>query len=136
MSTPTLIIIILSVSALLLYVVVLIIEHKRGGRFFESLRARLDSKVSRLSYGIGHIAWGPFFGHMLKLSIERIAHDIVHGVLLIVRTIERTLTRAIRVLRERLAYRSNSIGASGRFELTRTVQRFRKTLKGDRDDQT
>lgn len=128
------IITILSVSLLLLYVVVLIIERKRGMRFFSSARARFDHKVSRLAYIMEHIAWGPFFGHMLKLSIERIAHDVVHGVLLAVRTVERTLTRAIRVLRERLAYRSESGGTAGRFELGRTMRRFRKTLKGEPDE--
>jgi hypothetical protein len=70
----------------------------------------------------------------LKLSLEKIAHDIVHGVLLVVRTLERSLTRAIRVLRERLAYRSDSSQSLEGFELTKTIQRFRKNMKRDQKD--
>ena len=123
-----------SFGALLLFVVILVIERKRGKTFFPRTRGRFDTNVARAVYVVNHIDWGAFFGHVLKLSLEKIAHDIVHGVLLMVRTVERSLTRAIRVLRERLAYRSDSSEATDGFELTKTIQRFRKNIKRDSTD--
>lgn len=119
---------------IVLFVVLTRLEQKKGKRFFASNRARLDARLSRLGYVVEHIDWGAFFGHMFKLSLEKVAHDVVHGTLLVVRTIERTLTRTIRVLRERLAYRSDSPEASEGFELGKTIQRFRKNLKRDSTD--
>ncbi len=121
----------ITLALVLLFVVILIIERSREQKFFPKTRARLDARVERALYILEHIDWGAFFGHVLKLSLEKIAHDIVHGVLLLVRTIERGLTRAIRVLRERLAYRSDSPEARDGFELTKTIQRFRKNLRSD-----
>ena len=121
-------------AAVLLFIVVLIVERTREKKFFPSIRARLDTRVERTIYIFEHIDWGAFFGHVLKLSLEKVAHDIVHGVLLMVRTIERSLTRAIRMLRERLAHRSDSSHAPEGFELTKTIQRFRKNLKRETKD--
>jgi hypothetical protein len=122
---------VITFAVVLLFVVVLIVERTRERKFFPTIRARFDARVERAIYIVEHIDWGAFFGHVLKLSLEKIAHDIVHGVLLMVRTVERSLTRAIRVLRERLAYRSDSSQASEGFELTKTIQRFRKNMKRD-----
>lgn len=125
---------IITFAVVLLFVAVLLVERTRQRRFFPTVRARFDARVERTVYIIEHIDWGAFFGHVLKLSLEKIAHDIVHGILLMVRTIERSLTRAIRVLRERLAYRSESSHASEGFELTKTIQRFRKNMKREDHD--
>ena len=116
------------------FVVLTSIEKKRGKRFFSSIRTRIDARVSRTFYIFERIDWGAFFGHLFKLSLEKVAHDVVHGTLLVVRTIERTLTRTIRVLRERLAYRSETPQAPEGFELGKTIQRFRKNLKRDSTD--
>jgi hypothetical protein len=125
---------IITFAAVLLFLGVLLVERARERKFFPSLRTRLDTRVERTLYIVEHIDWGAFFGHVLKLSLEKIAHDIVHGVLLVVRTLERSLTRAIRVLRERLAYRSDSSQSLEGFELTKTIQRFRKNMKRDTKD--
>lgn len=127
---------VITFAAVLLFVVILVIERTRERKFFPTIRARFDSRVERTIYIVEHIDWGAFFGHVLKLSLEKIAHDVVHGVLLVVRTIERSLTRAIRVLRERLAYRSDSSQATEGFELTKTIQRFRKNMKRETKDKT
>lgn len=116
---------------LFFFLTVIFVERKRNKRFFSVTRNRFDARVSRMGYVIEHIDWGAFLNHVFKLSIEKVAHDVVHGTLLAVRTIERTLTRAIRVLRERLAHRSASSEAPEGFEFGKTIQRFKKTLRRD-----
>lgn len=116
----------IAVGLLLSYVVVLVVERSRGKRLFQVYRTRLDARVTRGVYIVNHIDWGAFFGHVLKVSLEKIAHDIVHGILLAVRTVERSLTKAIRLLRGRLAHRGDAVDAQEGFELTRTLRRFRK----------
>lgn len=123
----------IAVGLLLLYVVVLVIERKRGKRFFSESRARFDARVSRVLYIIKHIDWGAFFGHLFKLSLEKVAHDIVHGTLLMVRTMERTLTKAIRALRERLAHRGASPLSPDEFQLTKLIRRFKKKVEPTTD---
>jgi hypothetical protein len=54
-----------------------------------------------------------------------------HRLLLAVRTIERWLTRLIRVLRERLASRS-SAAPTEEFQLRATLEQFRKNLRREK----
>lgn len=124
----------IGITAFLLvgFVIFLYVEKKVGKRLFAPLRTRTDSNVSRASFMFSHIDWGGFFGHLAKLSLERVAHDLVHGVLLAVRTVERVLTGMIKTLRERLARRAPGTRTDG-FQLGSTLKKFRKSLRKDKD---
>lgn len=115
---------------LLVFVLTLFIERKRGKRFLEPYRARLDRKTARLFYVVQHVDWSAFFSHLFKLTLEKVAHDIVHGSLIVIRSVEKGLTRAIRVLRTRLAHRNSGAKVEG-FQIKNTLQQFRKSLHKD-----
>jgi hypothetical protein len=115
-------------SGLLLtaFLVLTWVETSKGARLLSGTRMRMDRHISRATYIVRHIDWGGFFSHVLKLSFERVAHDLVHAVLLVVRTVERTLTRAIRTLRERVALRTSGDVPVEGSSLVATVSKFRK----------
>jgi hypothetical protein len=120
-----------SVGLLIAFIILVYVEGRTGKRLFPTLRLAFDRKVARVAFISKHIDWGGFFGHIFKLTIERVAHDVVHGVLLAVRTVERWLTRLIRVLRERLASRS-SAAPTEEFQLRATLEQFRKNLRREK----
>ncbi|HEY0010615.1 MAG TPA: hypothetical protein VGB97_01720 [Candidatus Paceibacterota bacterium] len=76
-------------------------ESRRGTRFFAGYRYKLDMKIARAQFLIDHIDWGAFTAHVTRTSLQTVAHDITHGTLLFVRSVERFLTRAVRALRTR-----------------------------------
>lgn len=83
------------------FLLVTMYERERGVRFFAVSRNRLDVKVSRALFVITRVDWGAFTAHLTRTSFEVLAHDAAHGVLMVVRAVERFLTRAVRVLRMR-----------------------------------
>lgn len=105
------------------------IESRRGTRVLRGPRTRFDRVVSRISFVVGHIDWGGFFAHLLKSTFERVLHDVVHFTLVAVRATERTLTRAIRTLRERVAHRTQEKLPDEGAPLISTLIRFRKQSK-------
>lgn len=105
------------------------VETRRGARIFKGPRTLLDKKLHRISYIIRHIDWGGFITHVSKVVFERTAHDVVHFTLVAVRSVERTLTRVIRTLRERVAMRSSTELPAEGSPLLHTLVRFHKTRK-------
>lgn len=83
------------------FLVLVSFERARGLRIAGVYRNKLDKKVARAVFVAQHVDWGAFTRHLLGTAIERLAHDIAHGTLRIVRTTERTLTRFVKHLRER-----------------------------------
>ncbi len=107
------------------------LETRQGFRLFAAPRHKLDSKVSRTLFVIKHIDWAAFFAHLVRSSGERIAHDVVHTTLGVVRSLERMLTRNIRTLRERVdASGPEEVPVEGS-QLIATLVRFRKSFKRD-----
>jgi len=105
------------------------IETSRGARLFGGVRRTLDRKVGRFAFIATHVDWGSFTAHIAKTSIERIAHDLVHAILIGVRATERALTRTIRALRERVAAHEPAGEPVEGSQLIATIVRFRKTLR-------
>ena len=95
------------------------------GRLLKDVRGFLDTKVTRLAFIARHVDWSAFVKHVLKEGSARVAHDLAHGTLVGIRFMERTLTRAVRTLRERgtAAPKETSDG------IVRTVRKFRKRSK-------
>jgi len=93
----------LSVSVLLLasFIVLVYIETRRERRVFSRGREVLDAKVARLTFIFTNVNWGEFAGHITRTSIETAIHELAHRTLLLVRSIERSLTGVVRALRAR-----------------------------------
>ncbi len=83
------------------FIILVAAEGKRGIRFLEDNRARLDTQVARALFVASHIDWSAFTKHLIREGAERAAHDAAHAILVLVRFLERMLTRAVRALRER-----------------------------------
>lgn len=71
-------------------------EARRGVRLGASHRARLDGHVERIEFILAHIDLIAFVRDEVRHFISRIGHDSVHISLLVVRAVERLLTRVIR----------------------------------------
>lgn len=119
---------------LLLFLAFSALETARGFRVFGASRGRLDRQVARASYIATHIDWGAFTLHMARTTAERVAHDLVHATLIAVRVAERTLTRLIRDLRERVARQNPQDASVEGSQLIATIVRFRKNLSRERKE--
>lgn len=125
-----------SFGLLLAFVLLVTFERRKGVRALPRIRASLDRDVDRLAFVASHIDWGGFAAHIAKTNAEKLAHDIIHAILLGVRTIERVLTRLIRNLRERLARHDPEQEPIEGSQLVATLVKFRKNRKPPRDEQT
>ena len=74
-------------------------ESRHGVRFFAGARYKLDRKMARLGFLIEHVDWGAFTAHLTKTSLNTVAHDTAHASLMLVRAVERFLTRTVSALR-------------------------------------
>lgn len=107
-------------------------ERGRGLRVAGSFRNALDAKVARAAFIAKHVDWGAFVKHLSGTVLERVAHDIAHTVLLLVRTIERTLTRAVRSLRERRGLANEGPGTEDTAPIEALIAKARVALRNAR----
>jgi len=126
------IVVIVSFALLLGFLTLSWLETKSGFRIFGGMRRRFDRKVGRAAFIATHIDWESFVAHVVRSNAERLAHDVVHTVLLLVRATERTLTKLIRNLRERVANHEPQGEPVEGSQLIATIVRFRKNLRKDR----
>lgn len=83
------------------FLLVTAFEQDRGIRIFRRQREQLDERAARLSFVVTHVDWSAFLAHLTKEGLERLLHDVAHTSLMIVRMLERELTRAVRAIRAR-----------------------------------
>jgi hypothetical protein len=76
-------------------------EHARGARFVEGYRSALDARARKIEFIARHVDWGELIAHTSRTYLEEAAHEIATRSLMLVRSFERFLTRAVRVLRTR-----------------------------------
>jgi hypothetical protein len=76
-------------------------EASKGVRVMSGARKRLDRKVGQLGFIFAHVDLGAFVRDTLRDGIERVLHDVAHATLIVVRFLERVLTRFVRSLRGR-----------------------------------
>ena len=111
--------------------------ERTHARVCARMLARLDRLAGRALFIVKHVDWSGFVKHMTRSGTERVLHDLAHGVLVVVRFLERSLTRLVRVLRERRAgiLTVHSDGVA-RKSIRETIRTFRKTLtaKGKAQD--
>jgi hypothetical protein len=89
----------ITIFMFLAFMALTLMEVRTGTRFLAVPRAHLDQWVSRASFIMEHVNWSEFLAHLVQSLAARIAHDIVHWTLIVVRFAERQLTRAMRYLR-------------------------------------
>lgn len=128
-----LIVILGSLFVLVSFVLWAHLETTRGFRVGGPLRKRLDRHVSRTGFVLTHIDWHAFTRHVARTTAERVAHDIVHTTLVVVRAVERTLTRLIRSLRARVATHEPSAEPVEGSQLIATLIRFRKSFRKNKE---
>jgi len=108
------------------------IEKKRGSRFFSPQRATLDATASRVSDGLRHVDFSAFVWHLARDISSRIVHDVAHVSLIVVRWLERLLTRIVRYLRGKaLTPQVPSEGRRSAF--VETITYFKKTLRRSKE---
>lgn len=104
-------------------------EMKSGTRILSRVRAALDTKAARASFIMRHVDWSAFLRHSVRNSVEYVAHELAHGTLILVRFIERLLTRSVRALRARRAGVAIPTETGERPTLRETLRRFRRSIK-------
>ncbi len=107
-------------------------EKRQGFRVLRGSRTALDALVARTTFVLTHIDWHAFTRHVARTTAERIAHDVVHTILVLVRATERTLTRLIRGLRARVATHEPSAEPVEGSQLIATLIRFRKSFRKEK----
>lgn len=103
-----LILMLLSLALLTAFLLLARSEAKRGARFAEPVRARLDRSVDRAAARLQDLDLEYTVKTHAKKGGERVLHDAAHYSLIAVRWVERTLTKAVRTLRARRAVASES----------------------------
>lgn len=107
------------------------IETRRGVRLFAPLRATLDAKVSRVSAALEHVDLTAFVWNLAKDITGRVIHDLAHLSLIVVRFLERLLTRIVRYLRGRTPAPA-TIPEGKRSAFVETITYFKRTLRRSR----
>lgn len=103
-------------------------ERARGLRFFESLRNRVDEKTDKAVFVATHVDWSAFLSHFFRTLVARIAHDLAHASLIVVRVLERLLTRIVKYLRSARP-QTPSIPEKPRFDMRASLSQFRLRRK-------
>ncbi len=123
-----LIFIITTIALLIGFVVLADYEARRGVRLYASHRERLDRNVERIHFILAHINLGEFLGGEIRHLASRVGHDIVHFSLLLVRAVERLLTRLVRHMRTHPEM--DQAPRETAREFVKTLSDFKGNLKG------
>ncbi len=91
--------VLISVALLAGFLALTVREAKTGRRMFSAARERLDREAARVFFIVAHVDLAAFLRDVTGQAGKRIAHDAAHISLIIVRFVERLLTRAVRALR-------------------------------------
>jgi len=128
----SLIFILVSLTLLVGFFMLSAYETRRGVRLFARERARLDGDVTRITFVLTHVDFGAFVRDLVIHATHCIVHDIAHFSLLIVRAIERSLTRLVRFLRTWRA--ADIVPHENTREFVKTLSDFKGHLKETRPD--
>lgn len=103
------------------------LESAKRFRVAPVSRGKLDRQVKRLSFVVRHVDWSAFIGQLVRNAFEIIVHDVAHAILLIIRALERFLTRIVVGLRTRRLSRSGDPGTVS--TVVERLAHLRETLK-------
>ena len=107
-------------------------ETKHSIRFLARERALFDEKVSRVEFVLTHVDFASFIRDVTVSTAHRIAHSTVHFSLLVVRTVERFLTRIVFSLRTR--HSADIAPIENTREFVRTLSDFKGHLEETRPE--
>lgn len=110
-------------------------EQRRGFRYFETQRKKLDMFARRVSFIFEHVDFASFLRHLVLSTAEIIAHELVRLVLLAVRAFERLLTRAVKYLRLRHVTPEGAVTAPAS-PFVATIATFKHRLRKEREEHT
>ncbi len=107
-------------------------ETRRGSRYFAAERMQFDADTERFITVFAHADFPTFVKSIVRALIARIAHDAAHGSLIVVRFLERLLTRAVRTLRIHHASVSVSTTASPSSDFVTAMKDLKQELRNGR----
>jgi hypothetical protein len=107
-------------------------ESRRGTRVLERTRASFDAEVGRVSFITNHVDLPAYLRDLVRVVAARAAHDIIHAGLVIVRFLERLLTRAVRALRTERANLIEAERARQASEFVAQISDFTAELRSAR----
>jgi hypothetical protein len=108
-----------------------LVEAKTGVRIFSVLRTRFDHTSSRILYVCTHVDLAAFFFRVSSDAFSASVHAITHASLTLVRTLERTLTRAVRHIRAKNGH-APVLPPKETSRFVRTISYFKQTLRRSR----
>ena len=121
-----LVVMVISVALLGGFLVLTSYETARGMRFYGAFRERLDHTATHLGFIWNTVNLAAFVRDEIRHLAERIGHDAVHLSLVVVRAIERTLTRLVRYMRTRQA--ATVVPRENARAFVKTLTDFKDTL--------
>lgn len=110
-------------------------EQRRGSRYFEAERSRLDRFTRRVSFIFEHVDFASFLRHLVVSTAEIVAHELIRLVLLAVRSLERLLTRAVKYLRLRHTS-PEGVTTAPASPFVATIATFKHRLRKEREEHT
>jgi len=122
---PYLIAILIASILLVGFLTLTAFEASRGIRVMGGMRRRLDRKVGQAGFILAHVDLGAFVRDSVRAMLERVLHDLAHASLIVVRFIERILTRFVRQLRGR----AEEAPVRPRRSFREAVQHVRSTVR-------
>ena len=99
-------------------------EERSGKRFFARSREKLDAQAEHVYDVAKHVDPGPLAFHALQAAVDYVVHEVAHVFLILVRGLERFLTRSVRSLRGRAEE-----GTDARTTLAERLERIRAVVK-------
>lgn len=110
-------------------------ESRRGTRVAARSRAALDARVERVSFIATHVDFPAYLRDLVRVIAARIAHDVIHAGLVIVRFLERLLTRAVRALRAEQATLVEAERARQTSDFVSQMRDFKDELRSARKEE-
>lgn len=105
-------------------------EMRRGERYFKEVRKGLDRKAMHAVAIATHEDLPKVLQGALRALMARMAHDLAHGTLILVRFIERQLAGVVRALRSRhLSAPREGSGTASSF--VTTIKDFKAELRNN-----
>lgn len=127
-----LIFLLVTITLLVGFFVLVQYENKRGSRFLEEKRRRLDTIVVRTQFIVTHVDFAAFAREEIRRTGNRVGQIIVYLSLRAVRAVERFLTRLVRALRKRDA--DDSVPHETAREFVKTLSDFKNGLEATHPD--
>lgn len=125
--------ILLALTLLVGYIAVLVYEARRGTRFLEVRRARLDDMAGKAAFIVRHVDFASFAREELTRLARKAGHDLAHLTLVSVRALERLLTQLVRRLRMH-AERAELPARESTRHFVRTLSEFKGHLETTRPE--